>query len=60
MTTFISVCLFVLAGCAGLGIVPPSVLAAKARKPAMAVIALLVAAFVIGVLITASVELPRG
>jgi hypothetical protein len=60
VTAFISVCLVVFAGCAGLGILPPSVLAAKARKPAMAVIALLVAAFVIYVLVTASVELPRG
>lgn len=60
MTSFLSGSLFFLAGCAALGILPPSVLAAKARKPAVAVIALLVAAFVIYVLLSAAADLPRG
>ncbi len=59
MTSFLSGSLFFLAGCAALGIVPPSVLAARARKPAVAVAALLVAAFVIYVLLAAAANLPR-
>lgn len=60
MTGFLSGSLSFLAGCAALGVLPPSVLAAKARKPAVAVIALLVAAFVIYVLLSAAADLPRG
>lgn len=60
MTGFLSGSLLFLAGCAALGIVPPSVLAAQARKPAVAVIALVVAAFVIYVLLSAAADLPRG
>lgn len=60
MTGFLSGSLFFLAGCAALGVLPPSVLAAKARKPAVAVIALLVAAFVIYVLLSAAADLPRS
>ncbi len=59
MTSFLSGSLFFLAGCAVLGIVPPSVLAAKARKPAVAVATLLVAAFVIYVLLAAAADLPH-
>jgi len=59
MTTFIRVCLYVFAGCAALGMLPAAVLAAKARQPAMFVVALLIAAFVIFVLVTAAGDLPR-
>ena len=57
MTGFLSTALFVFAGCAVLGMVPPSVLAAKARKPAAAVMTLLIAAFVVYVLVAAAVAL---
>jgi hypothetical protein len=60
MTTFVRVCLYVFAGCAALGMLPPAVLAAKARQPVMLVVALLVAAFVIFVLVTAAGDLPRS
>ncbi len=59
MTTFVAVCLYIFAGCAALGLLPAAVLAARARQPAMLVVALLVAAFVIFVLVTAAGELPR-
>ena len=59
MTTFVSVCLYVFAGCAALGLLPAAVLAARARQPVMFVISLLIAAFVIFVLITAAGDLPR-
>ncbi len=58
MTTFVRVCLYIFAGCAALGLLPAAVLAAKARQPAMLVMALLIAAFVIFVLVTAASELP--
>jgi hypothetical protein len=57
MNTFLSTCLYVLAGCVVLGIVPPFVIAGKARQPLIAVITLLVAAFVIYVLVTAAMKL---
>ena len=59
MTTFVRVCLYVFAGCAALGLLPAAVLAARARQPAMLVLSLLIAAFVIFVLITAAGDLPR-
>jgi hypothetical protein len=59
MTTFVSVCLYVFAGCAALGLLPAAVLAARARQPVMLVISLLIAAFVIFVLVTAAGDLPR-
>jgi len=59
MTTFVSVCLYVFAGCAALGLLPAAVLAARARQPAMFVISLLIAAFVIFVLVTAAGDLSR-
>jgi hypothetical protein len=59
MTTFISVCLYIFAGCAALGLLPAAVLAARARQPVMIAISLLIAVFVIFVLVTAAVELPR-
>ena len=59
MTTFISVCLYIFAGCAALGLLPAAVLAARARQPVMIALSLLIAAFVIFVLVTAAGELPR-
>ena len=59
MTTFISVCLYIFAGCAALGLLPAAVLAARARQPVMIAISLLIAVFVIFVLVTAAGELPR-
>jgi len=58
MTTFVRVCLYVFAGCAALGLLPAAVLAARARQPAMLVLSLLIAAFVIFVLVTAAGDLP--
>jgi hypothetical protein len=59
MTTFISICLYIFAGCAALGLLPAAVLAARARQPVMIAISLLIAAFVIFVLVTAAGDLPR-
>ncbi len=58
MTTFVSVCLYIFAGCAALGLLPAALLAARARQPVMFVISLLIAAFVIFVLVTAAGDLP--
>ena len=60
MTDFLSASLFFLAGCAVLGIIPPSILAAKARKPAVAVLTLLTAASVVYVLVAAAASLHHG
>jgi hypothetical protein len=57
VNTFLRTCLYVFAGCVVLGIVPPFVIAGKARQPLIAVITLLVAAFVIYVLVTAAMKL---
>jgi hypothetical protein len=57
MTTFLRFCLLAFAACAALGIVPPSVLSARARKPGTAMVTLLAAAFVIYVLVTAAERL---
>jgi hypothetical protein len=57
MTTFISVCLYVFAACAALGLLPVAVLAARARQHAMIVVTVFVAAFVIFVLVTAAGDL---
>jgi hypothetical protein len=59
MTNFVSVCLYVFAGCAVLGLLPAAVLAAKARQPVMFVMALLIAGFVVFVLVTAAADLSR-
>jgi hypothetical protein len=59
MTTFISICLYIFAGCAALGLLPAAVLAARARQPVMIALSLLIAVFVIFVLVTAAGELPR-
>ena len=60
MTSFLSASLFFISGCAVLGIVPPSLLAAKARKPGLAVLTLLIAAFVVYVLVATAATLPRS
>lgn len=57
MNTFLSGCLYAFAGCTMLGIVPPFVIAGKARQPLIAVVTLLLAGFVIFVLITAAMKL---
>jgi hypothetical protein len=57
VNTFLSGCLYAFAGCTVLGIVPPFVIAGKARQPLLAVITFLLAAFVIFVLITAGLKL---
>ncbi len=57
MTTFVSVSLYVFAGCAALGLLPAAVLAARARQHAMIVVTLFIAAFVIFVLVTAAGDL---
>jgi hypothetical protein len=57
VNTFLSDCLYGLAGCTVLGIVPPFVIAGKARQPVLAVATFLIAAFVIFVLVFAAVKL---
>jgi hypothetical protein len=57
MTTFLSTCLYIFAGCAALGLLPAAILAARARQPVMIVISLAAAAFVIFVLVEAAVKL---
>jgi hypothetical protein len=60
MKTFLDASLYVFAGFAALGMIPTSVLAARERKPAMALVALLIAAFVIYVLVASAVMLSHG
>jgi hypothetical protein len=57
VNTFLSGCLYAFAACTVLGIVPPFVIAGKARQPLIAVLTLLLAGFVIFVLITAAMKL---
>ena len=57
MNSFLALRLYVLAGCALLGMVPAVILAAKARSLAAAVTALLIAVFVVGTLVTAAGDL---
>jgi len=57
MTTFLSICLYIFAGCAALGLLPAALLAARARQPVMIAVSLVVAAFVIFVLVEAAVKL---
>jgi F0F1-type ATP synthase membrane subunit c/vacuolar-type H+-ATPase subunit K len=59
MSTFLKICLYIFAACAALGLLPAALLAARARQPAMFVLSLLIAAFVIFVLVTAAGDLPR-
>lgn len=58
MISFLSVCLYVFAGCAALGLLPAAVLAARARQPAMVVGSVFIAGFVIFVLVSAAGYLP--
>lgn len=58
MITFLSVCLYVFAGCAALGLLPAALLAARARQPAMVVGSVFIAGFVIFVLVSAAGQLP--
>ena len=60
MTGFLSASLFALAGCAVLGTIPPSILAAKTRKPAVTVVTLLIAAFVVYVLVATAASLQHS
>jgi hypothetical protein len=60
MSTFLRVCLYVFAGFVAFGLIPPFLLAAKARNPTLAVVALAAAAFVIYVLAAAASELPHS
>ena len=60
MTGFLSACLLFLAGCAVLRTIPPSILAARARKPAVAVMTLLIAAPVVYVLVATAASLQHG
>jgi hypothetical protein len=57
VNTFLSGCLYAFAGCTVLGIVPPFVIAGKARQPLIAVITFVLAGFVIFVLVTAAIKL---
>ena len=59
MIAFLSLCLYIFAGCAALGLVPVAVIAARARQPAMIAVTLVIAAFVIFVLVTSALELHR-
>jgi hypothetical protein len=57
VNTFLCDCLYAFAGCTVLGIVPPFVIAGKARQPLIAVVTLLIVGFVIFVLVTAATKL---
>jgi hypothetical protein len=57
VNAFLRDCLYAFAGCTVLGIVPPFVIAGKARQPLIAVVTLVIAGFVIFVLITAAMKL---
>ena len=59
MSTFLRICLYIFAACAALGLLPAAVLAARARQPALIILTLLVAGFVIFVLVASAGELPR-
>jgi hypothetical protein len=58
MTTFLRVSLYVFTGFVAFGLIPPFLIAAKARNPTLAVVALVTAAFIIFVLAAAAGELP--
>ena len=50
MTTFIQVCLYIFAAFTVIGLAAPFALAAKARQPALAVVAIIAAAWIVFVL----------
>ena len=54
---FIAVCLAVYAGCALAGILPGAVLAARARQPALAVLAAVIALCAAAVLASGAADL---
>ena len=60
MTGFLSASLFFLAGCAVLGTIPPSILAAKAHKPAVVVMTFLTTALVVYVLVATAASLHQS
>jgi spore maturation protein SpmA len=60
MSTFLSTCLYIFAACAALGLLPAAVLAARARQPAMVVLSLIVAGFVVFVLVAGARDRPRN
>lgn len=57
MTTFVVVSLWFFAACAAMGMLAPFAIAAKNRTAGMAAVALIIAAWVIFVLITAAGDL---
>ena len=57
MTGFLQVCLYVFSGCAALGMGAALVLAARAGQRATAVLAFLIAVFVVFVLVDAAARL---
>jgi spore maturation protein SpmA len=59
MSTFLRTCLYIFAACAALGLLPAAILSARARQPAMVILSLLVATFVIFVLVASAGELPQ-
>lgn len=54
MTVFLAACLYVFAGCAGLGLIPAAVLSARAGQPRLVAYVLVVAGFAMFVLISAA------
>ena len=60
MTTLLKVSLYAFAGCAALGILPVAVIAARGRRPAALLLALLIAAYAMFVFIAAAGELHNG
>jgi len=58
MSTFLSICLYIFAGCAVLGLLPAAILAARARQLVLVIMSLIVAAFVVFVLVAAAGKLP--
>ncbi len=57
MTTLLKVSLYAFAACAALGMLPVTILAARGRRPAAVLLALLIAAYAIFVFIAAASEL---
>ena len=57
MILFLQVCLWCFAGCAALGLLPASLLAARAGQPRLVLYVLAAAAFVIWVLASAAGDL---
>jgi hypothetical protein len=60
MTTLLRVSLYAFAGCAALGMLPVALIAARERRLAAVLLALLVAGYAMFVLIAAAGELHNG